>query len=42
MSAERVGWPTHKAKARQAKTMRRRQTKTARAARRLEPKAVQR
>lgn len=40
MSADRCGWPTHKAKSRRARSERRRQIKAARAARRLEPKAV--
>jgi hypothetical protein len=35
MSAERSGWPTHKARARRARTERRRQVKAARAERRL-------
>lgn len=36
MSADRVGWPTHKAKARRSLTAHRREIKVARAARKLE------
>jgi hypothetical protein len=40
MSAERAGWPTHKARARRARAERRRKIKAARAARQAERQAV--
>lgn len=42
MSADRVGWPTHKAKARRSRAARRRQIKVARAARKLEQRKAER